>query len=337
MATLISSSDIDLTRALAALSAGECVGLPTETVYGLAADASNARAVAKIFALKGRPADHPLIVHLAHADDAIGWAAHWSEAAQRLAQSFWPGPMTLIVRRAPHVLDAVTGGQETVGLRVPSHPIAHAVLSAFRGGDPIARGLAAPSANKFGHVSPTTAAHVVSEFIDEPLLVIDGGECEVGVESTIIDVSGKSPRVLRPGRVRTSELEAALGRALAANEHHGSKPRVSGSLDSHYAPRKKTLMLSGDALEIFLAAARDAGKRVGLIHHTTHAAAQKAKRHIALDGQASARYEHDIYRSLRDLDDDQKIDLIVVESPSTLPDWDAVNDRLRRATHVGNG
>lgn len=336
MATLISSSDADLAKALATLRAGECVGIPTETVYGLAADASNAQAVAKIFALKGRPADHPLIVHLASASDAIGWAAEWSDTAERLAQSFWPGPMTLIVRRASHVLDAVTGGQDTVGLRVPSHPTAMKLLTEFRGQGVIARGLAAPSANKFGHVSPTSAAHVASEFSDEPLLVIDGGECEVGVESTIVDLSGKTPRVLRPGRVRTTELEAALGRALSANERSAATPRVSGSLDSHYAPRKKTLMLSGDALEIFLAAARDAGKRVGLIQHSAHAAAQKAKRRIALDGQSSARYEHDIYRSLRDLDDDSKIDLIVVESPPNSPDWDAVNDRLRRATHVAH-
>ncbi len=333
MATLISSSDTDLEKALAALRAGECVGLPTETVYGLAADAANARAVAKIFALKGRPADHPLIVHLASADDAVGWASEWSDTAQRLANAFWPGPMTLIVRRAPQVLDAVTGGQDTVGLRVPSHPVAMKVLSAFRGDEAIARGLAAPSANKFGHVSPTTAAHVVSEFSADSLLVIDGGECDIGVESTIIDVSGKSPRVLRPGRVRTGELEAVLGHALKANERDSSKPRVSGSLDSHYAPRKKTLMLSGDALDIFLAAARDAGKRVGLIHHSARAAAQKSNVRMGLDGQSSAHYEHDIYRSLRSLDDDSKIDLIILESPPTGADWDAVNDRLRRATH----
>ncbi len=331
MATILPIHDRNIELALAALRAGECIGLPTETVYGLAADASNAAAVAKIFALKGRPTNHPLIVHLARASDARAWASEWSDDAEKLANAFWPGPMTLIVKRAPQVLDAVTGGQDTVGLRVPSHPVALRLLSQFDGG------VAAPSANKFGHVSPTSAQHVASEFASDDLLILDGGECAVGVESTIIDLSGKQPRVLRPGRVRARELEHVLATPLARRTQDATRvaedtPRVSGSLDSHYAPRKKALMLAGDALDIFLNAARDAGKRVGLIHHSPRFAGSRVNERVRLDGANAARFEHEIYAKLRTLDDSTGIDLIVVETPPQDTDWDAVNDRLQRAT-----
>jgi L-threonylcarbamoyladenylate synthase len=343
MAIILSNTDDSIARAVTTLRAGELIGLPTETVYGLAADASNIDAVAKIFALKGRPANHPLIVHLANADLAKTWASDWSPAAEKLAQAFWPGPMTLIVKRAAHVLDAVTGGQDTVGLRVPSHPLALTVLREFGGG------LAAPSANKFGHVSPTSAAHVASEFADDELLILDGGACDVGVESTIIDVSGGDERVriLRPGRIRAHEVERVLEAPLAkatqnmprANATQNTPranatqntPRVSGSLDSHYAPRKKTLMLEGEALDIFLDAARDAGKRIGLIHHSQRFANKRVKERIHLDGSSAQIFEHDIYAKLRALDD-SSVDLIVIEMPPSASDWDAVNDRLRRAT-----
>ncbi|MGL5003537.1 MAG: L-threonylcarbamoyladenylate synthase, partial [Casimicrobium sp.] len=304
---------------------------PTETVYGLAADATNAEAVAKVFALKGRPTNHPLIVHLASASDARTWASEWNDAAEKLAKAFWPGPMTLIVKRASHVLDAVTGGQDTVGLRVPSHPVAQRLLLQFGGG------LAAPSANKFGHVSPTAARHVADEFASDDLLILDGGDCEVGVESTIIDVSRRQPRVLRPGRVRAHEIERVLAGALVRTTNDALRvapdtPRVSGSLDSHYAPRKKTLMLAGEALEIFLDAARDAGKGVGLIHHSSRFANKRVKERVPLDGSNAALFEHEIYAKLRALDDNAKIDLIVVETPPATSEWDAVNDRLKRAT-----
>ncbi len=330
MATILPINDSNLSRAVEALRASDCIGLPTETVYGLAADATNAEAVAKIFALKGRPTNHPLIVHLASASDARAWASEWSDAAEKLAKAFWPGPMTLIVRRASHVLDAVTGGQDTVGLRVPSHPVAQRLLSQFGGG------LAAPSANKFGHVSPTSARHVANEFANDDLLILDGGDCEVGVESTIIDVSGKQPRVLRPGRVRAHDIERVLASPLANATHDAPRaihdtPRVSGSLDSHYAPRKKTLMLAGDALDIFLDAARDAGKRVGLVHHSTRFASKRVKERVALNGANASSFEHEIYATMRALDD-SSVDLIVIEQPPQTTDWDAVNDRLRRAT-----
>jgi L-threonylcarbamoyladenylate synthase len=334
MATILSNTDDNIARAVTALRAAELIGLPTETVYGLAADATNAAAVAKIFALKGRPANHPLIVHLASAEHAKNWARDWSSAAEKLAQAFWPGPMTLIVKRAAHVLDAVTGGQDTVGLRVPSHPVAVAVLRDFGGG------LAAPSANKFGHVSPTSAAHVASEFVGDDLLILDGGACDVGVESTIIDVSGGDAqvRILRPGRIRAHEVERVLSAPLAKATQNAPRadatqntPRVSGSLDSHYAPRKKTLMLEGEALDIFLDAALDSGKRIGLIHHSQRFAKKRVKERVHLDGSNAQVFEHDIYAKLRALDD-SSVDLIVIETPPSASEWDAVNDRLRRAT-----
>jgi L-threonylcarbamoyladenylate synthase len=324
---IASGTQENIQRAVLLLRSGELVSMPTETVYGLAADATNAAAVAKIFTAKGRPADHPLIVHVANTDAAKTWASAngWPDAAQKLADAFWPGPMTLIVKRAAHVLDAVTGGQDTVGLRVPSHPVAQALLTAFKGA------VAAPSANKFGHVSPTTAQHVASEFTETDLLILDGGACDVGVESTIIDVSGNAPRILRPGRIRTTEIERVVGLRLHDHDAKEKKPRVSGSLDSHYAPTKKTLMLTGDALDIFLDAARDSGKRVGFIHHSSRFASKRVKERVALDGVDAAKFEHEIYSALRRLDE-SSVDLIVIETPPSTSDWDAVNDRLRRAT-----
>jgi L-threonylcarbamoyladenylate synthase len=324
MATILPNNETNLSLAIDALRAGGCVGLPTETVYGLAGDATNAAAVEKIFALKGRPTHHPLIVHLASAHDARAWASDWSEAAEKLATAFWPGPMTMIVKRAAHVLDAVTGGQDTVGLRVPSHPVAQQLLARF------GNGLAAPSANKFGHVSPTSAQHVAAEFAGDELLILDGGDCDVGVESTIIDLSSGTPRILRPGRVRAHEIERVLAAPLARTTHDA--PRVSGSLDSHYAPRKKTLMLAGDALDIFLDAARDAGKRIGLIYHSLRFAKKRVKERVVLDDTNAASFEHEIYAKLRALDE-SSVDVIVIETPPQSADWDAVNDRLKRATH----
>jgi L-threonylcarbamoyladenylate synthase len=326
--TTITDAQENILRAVALLRAGNIIGLPTETVYGLAADATNATAIAKIFTAKGRPADHPLIVHVANTDVAKTWASldGWPDAAQKLADAFWPGPMTLIVRRAAHVLDAVTGGQNTVGLRVPSHPVARALLKAFVGA------VAAPSANKFGHVSPTTAQHVASEFAGIDLLILDGGACEVGVESTIIDLSSGVARVLRPGRIRTNEIERVIGERLTADTKATMTPRVSGSLDSHYAPTKKTLMLAGDALDIFLDAALDAGKHVGLLHHSSRFASKRLKERAMLHGDDAAKFERAIYSTLRTLDE-SSVELIVIETPPSTPEWDAVNDRLRRATY----
>jgi L-threonylcarbamoyladenylate synthase len=329
----------NITRAVAWLHAGEPIGLPTETVYGLAADASNADAVTRIFSAKGRPVDHPLIVHVASAGVAKAWAAEWPEAAEKLANAFWPGPMTLIVKRAAHVLDAVTGGQDTVGLRVPSHPVAQAVLREFSGNGDTAAGLAAPSANQFGQVSPTTAAHVAAEFPDRLLMILDGGACEVGVESTIIDLSGERVRVLRPGRVRTSEIEQVLGASLAepGNDAPGTDSgdtlRVPGALASHYSPKTQTLLLATSRLKMQLRAfrqAQDRGPMRCVITHSFDAEPAERVRVIRLAADAET-WERELYALLRALDE-ERYGTLIIEAPPATPEWDAVNDRVKRAT-----
>lgn len=321
-----------LEEALAALRAGALVAIPTETVYGLAGDASRPESVARIFSLKGRPADHPLIVHVASLESARAWSGAWPAAAERLGRAFWPGPLTLIVPKAPAVLDVVTGGQASVGLRVPAHPLTHALLTAFGGG------LAAPSANRFGRVSPTTAEHVLEEFpaIDD-LLVLDGGASEVGVESTIVDVTGAWARILRPGRIRVAQIQAVLGSALDTSL--AGAPRAPGTLASHYAPSRPTFAFAGEGLTILLQAMADAGKRVGLIHHGDPIGeplrAKAVVRRVQLPAASSEVWEHEFYAALRALDRDG-IDVIVIETPPAGPDWEAVQDRLRRATaHTG--
>jgi len=318
----------NVTRAVAWLRAGEIVGLPTETVYGLAADAGNADAVAKIYAAKGRPVDHPLIVHVASADAAKAWAATWPEAAEKLAAAFWPGPMTLIVKRASHVLDAVTGGQDTVGLRVPSHPVAQAVMREFGGG------LAAPSANQFGQVSATTAEHVAAEFPDILLFILNGGACDVGVESTIVDVSGDTVRILRPGRVRANEIEQVLGVALVpVTDGASDAPRVSGSMASHYAPRTPTIMLEERRLRTQLRAfrqAQDRGPSRCVITHSFDVEPSAKLRAIRLAGDAQT-WEYELYALLRSLDS-ERYGQLIIEAPPQGPEWEAVNDRVQRAT-----
>lgn len=324
----------NIARAVARLRAGELIGLPTETVYGLAADASNAGAVAKIYAAKGRPVDHPLIVHVASADAAKAWAATWPEAAEKLAAAFWPGPMTLIVKRASHVLDAITGGQDTVGLRVPSHPVTQAVMREYAAGAPAASGLAAPSANQFGQVSATTAAHVAAEFPDLPLLILDGGACDVGVESTIVDVSGATVRILRPGRVRANEIEQVLGLTLGRITGEASDaPRVSGSLASHYAPRTPTIMLEERRLRTQLRAfrqAQDRGPTRCVITHSFDVEPSEKLRAVRLAGDAQT-WEYELYALLRSLDS-ERYGQLIIEAPPQGPEWDAVNDRVQRAT-----
>ena len=329
---IVEPSSDNISRAVTSLRSGEPVGLPTETVYGLAADAGNADAVAKIFSAKGRPVDHPLIVHVVSAEAARAWAAVWPEAAQKLATAFWPGPMTLIVKRAGHVLDAVTGGQDTVGLRVPSHPAAQAVLREFASDGRANAGLAAPSANQFGQVSPTTAEHVAAEFPERLLMILDGGPCDVGVESTIIDVSGDDGvRILRPGRVRAGEIEAVLGVTLTASTD--DVPRVSGSLDSHYAPRTHTLMLATPRLKMQLRAFRQAQVRQPMrcvITHSFDAEPAEHLRAIRLDASA-VTWERELYALLRTLDL-ERYGTLIIEAPPETPEWDAVNDRVKRAT-----
>lgn len=216
----------DVGRAVEILQSGGTVGLPTETVYGLGADASNTQAVARVFRIKGRPADHPLIVHVASSDVARRWSADWTDEAELLAKAFWPGPLTIVVRRASHVIDEVTGGRETVALRCPLHPMMQAVLTAFDGG------VAAPSANRFGRVSPTTAQHVLDDLGSDVDYVLDGGACTVGLESTIVDCSVSPPQILRPGAITEQQIIDVLGSVAAAS----GPSRAPGMLESHYAP-----------------------------------------------------------------------------------------------------
>ncbi|MBT0961142.1 L-threonylcarbamoyladenylate synthase [Denitromonas iodatirespirans] len=325
----------DIAAAVDALRAGQLVGLPTETVYGLAADARNPDAVAKIFAAKGRPANHPLIVHLASAEQLDDWAREIPEAARILAAAFWPGPLTLILKRQRGVPDAVTGGQDTVGLRVPAHPVAHAVLSAFGGG------LAAPSANRFGRISPTTAAHVREELGSSVAMVLDGGECEVGIESTIVDLSRGVPVVLRPGRVSVDEMSRALGAPVfAADALDSSAPRASGTLASHYAPTTPVRLLDVPALLAETVAAAQAGRRIGVLSRTL---IDDAPAHGSVWLQLPndpVGYAHGLYRDLRRLDQ-CGAEVLLVEAPPRSIEWQAVNDRLRRAaadaTAAGEG
>ena len=306
----------DVQRAAAILRRGGLVAFPTETVYGLGADASNAAAMARLYAVKGRPGDHPVIVHFADAGAAFGWAREVPDAARRLAAKFWPGPLTLVLKRAPHVGDFVTGGQDTVGVRVPVHPLALEVIAAFGGG------VAAPSANRFGRVSPTTAQHVHEDLGADVDLVADGGPCGVGIESTIVDVSRGTPVLLRPGGISRAELEAALGSPVALPD--AEAPRVSGSLAAHYAPRTPARLVSSEALEAEIARL---GPTAGVLAFSGPDDRVDFWLRMPRD---PAAYAQKLYAALRELDS-TGCALLLIESPPPVPEWQAVLDRLRRA------
>lgn len=303
------------------LRGGGLAAFPTETVYGLGADAANGRAVANIFTAKGRPADHPLIVHLASAEAIERWARDIPDSAWKLAERFWPGPLTLILKRAPGVLDAVTGGQDTVGLRVPDHPVALALLNAFGGG------IAAPSANRFGRVSPTSAAHVIAEFGDALHCVIDGGSCRVGLESTILDLSGEAPRVLRPGAVMPDVLTRILGESLTMSASGG--PRAPGCLTSHYAP--DTPLRLKDTAEIEAAAQSflNFGQSVAVLSMHPPAISEAGCRWLMMPAEPQ-EYGHVLYALLREIDT-WGCRCVLVELPPARMEWEAVRDRLKRA------
>jgi L-threonylcarbamoyladenylate synthase len=317
----------DVSRAAELLRAGELVAFPTETVYGLGADASNPQAVAKIFAAKGRPADHPLIVHLPDASHLDRWAVDIPDAAHSLAAAFWPGPLTLILKRAPSVCDAITGGQDTVGLRVPNHPLALQLLREFEGG------VAAPSANRFGRISPTTATHVCEELGDAVALILDGGPCAVGIESTILDLSGSEARILRPGMLDAEAIATVLGSPPASGSAQEA-PRVSGSLEAHYAPQTPLRLVAAAALGDFARRALDAGESVAVLSAETlpidHARLKWCR--AATD---PVQYAHDLYARLRELDA-SGCDLILVVAPPADGVWSAITDRLKRAAAGSN-
>jgi L-threonylcarbamoyladenylate synthase len=316
--------DLAVAEAAARLAAGELVAFPTETVYGLGARADSDAAVQRIFEAKGRPADHPLIVHVADTSAAAQFAASLNADAQRLMAAFWPGPLTLIVPRRAGMAAAAAGGQDSIGLRLPAHPLALALLRAAAALG--VAGVAAPSANRFGRVSPTTAAHVVQELGDK-LCVLDGGACDVGIESAIVDCTRERPALLRPGQLSREQIEAVLGRALAAPDGHS--PRASGTLAAHYAPSVKLTLWDSAALRERLAAGPAAAGGVVGVYSRLVPAAKPGWVHRAMPDDAAA-VAHELFSVLRELDA-AGVRAIWVERPQGGAEWDGVRDRLERA------
>ncbi|MER6393714.1 L-threonylcarbamoyladenylate synthase [Streptomyces sp. NPDC001523] len=311
----------DIEQAAEVLRVGGLVALPTETVYGLGA-AEDPAAVARIFRVKGRPPSHPLIVHIAAADQLDDWVETVPDTARLLAEHFWPGPLTLVLRRGHRVPLEATGGLETVAVRVPDHPVALALLSAFGGG------VTAPSANRFGSVSPTTAGHVRAELGDAVDFVLDGGSCEVGVESTIVDVTSDIPSILRPGGVTREALEAVLGRSIAVPST--SHVRVPGQHPSHYAPSARVVLVEPERVVAEAELAQEAGHKVGVFVPTGFAdAAVKAHAVVTVPDSVDA-YAHGLYGYLRKLDQ-QGCDLIIASLPPEEGLGLAIANRLRRA------
>ncbi len=324
-------------RCALALQAGELVGMPTETVYGLAADASNSQAVARIYSTKGRPADHPLIVHVSGAAAANYWFED-HPIAKSLMEQFWPGPLTLVVRRAAHAPAFACANESTIGLRCPSHPAAQLLLQAFEhlGG----KGLAAPSANKFGRISPTTAQHVFDDLGEQCPLTLDGGECEFGIESTIVDLSDERPRVLRLGSISVAQLAQALDLnldELMPDSIRGigslsSIPKVSGSLAAHYAPRTPLELVSSGSLVFRAGTVAELGDQAGVLAMRAKPDQLKlrANLHWVQIAAEPHGYAHSLYSSLRALDE-MHLDRLIVELPPNESDWLAVLDRLKRS------
>lgn len=316
-----------LQQAARRLADGGLVAFPTETVYGLGARADDDAAVAQVYAAKGRPADHPLIVHVLEQGQARGFAAAWPSQAERLAEAFWPGPLTVIVPRAPGRAAAAAGGQSSIGLRCPSHPVARALLQAalHLGVD----GVAAPSANRFGRVSPTRAAHVAGEFPPD-LLVLDGGDCEVGIESAIVDCSRGRAVLLRPGQLSRAEIEAALGEPLA--EADAQSPRASGTLASHYAPRAPVRLMTAAQIEAavgLMPVTPPGGRPPVAVYCRSLPRSASHLPHRVLPGDAASA-AHELFAVLRELDD-SGAPLIWIEIPPADPAWEGVRDRLQRA------
>jgi len=312
------------------LQQGGVIALPTETVYGLAADASNHAALKRIFNIKGRPADHPLILHIADESQLVHWARAVPDTARRLAHRFWPGPLTLILQRSPQVSDIITGGQDTVGVRVPDHPLALAVLRAMGSG----AALAAPSANRYGRISPTTAQHVRDELGDSVDMILDGGACKVGLESTIVSCIGDTVTVLRPGGIPLAAIEDVLQHKVEVIDSSSAKIRVSGSVLSHYAPVTPLELLPRESLWQRACELEQQGLRVATLEwsapdtvHSAHAGIQRT----TMPANAAA-YGQMLYATLRQLDHAQ-FDRLLAEATPHSTEWLAVADRLKRASH----
>lgn len=312
-------------RAVAILRQGGLVAMPTETVYGLAADADNADAVRAVFAAKGRPVDHPVIVHVADSTALGRWARVVPENARALARAFWPGPLTIVLPRSARASDLITGGQDTVALRCPSHPWAHALLAALDGA------VVAPSANSFGRVSPTTAAHVLADLGVKPHgkidLVLDGGPCPVGIESTIVDLSGVAPRLLRPGLITREQLQQVLGRTVEAAD--GDAPRAPGRLERHYAPRTPLALVAPETIRARIVEL--VARRLAVLAPASELGSSYPNVVLALPAADDPdEYARLLYANLHRMDA-SGADLLLIAEPPRGPEWLAVRDRLNRA------
>lgn len=312
-----------INKAVEILARGGLVAFPTETVYGLGADATNVNAIASLYALKGRPTSHPSIVHLASTAQLEQWCVDVPDQAILLAAMFWPGPLTMVLKRAPGVSDALTGGQDTIAVRIPSHPVARKLLEAF------GRGIAAPSANRFGRISPTSAEDVRAEFANE-VMVLDGGRCQVGIESTIIDLSGGSPRILRPGMILEESIKVALSEIESGSggEHHA--PRVPGDLPSHYAPEKPVQLVESSLLQETVAKLSSDGRNPGVLILSGEVVTDAGEARVAMSCSPDV-YAFALYKNLRIMDGNAEVDVIVIERPPSNPEWAAIADRLTRA------
>lgn len=314
---------VPIQDAVAILRRGGLVAFPTETVYGLGADAANPEALARLYKVKGRPQHHPVIVHLSGIDQLDRWARDIPNTARQLAARFWPGPLTLVLKRAPGVSDSITGGQDTVGVRLPAHPVAQALLAAF------GEGVAAPSANRFGRISPTTAEHVRADLSNDVDMILDGGACEVGIESTILDLSRGEPVLLRPGRILARDIEQTIGVLPRAPD--AEAPRAPGMLQTHYAPRAKLKLMKRLAMLEALSAHK--GQRLAALALEV-TVPRLAPSLVIVVPAVPAGYAQSLYANLRALDA-TGADVILVETPPDTPAWTGVLDRLHRAATAG--
>lgn len=321
MAKAIRASQAELEAAVDALRDGELVAFPTETVYGLGANASNPAAVRKVFELKGRPPSHPVIVHIDQRKYLKRWVRDVSPAAAKLAETFWPGPLTLVLPRAEGVHDVVTGGQDTIAIRIPSHPMARQLLDAFGGG------IAAPSANRYGRLSATRAEHVEDEFGDAVKVILDGGECQLGLESTIVSCLGDEVRLLRPGSITLGQLRNVVGEVLIGADK--TSPRVPGSTAAHYAPATPVAIVPGGELDALAATLSEGGQRIAVLAQRLPLKTYETVTWINAGMRAEA-FGHDLYANLRTLDKAGCARILVQEVPGD-ERWDAVRDRIARA------
>jgi L-threonylcarbamoyladenylate synthase len=322
MVRVVRATQVEIETAVQALRDGDLVAFPTETVYGLGANAKNPTAVRKIFEAKGRPTTHPVIVHLDSARFLHHWVRDVPEPAARLAERFWPGPLTMVLPRASNVHDILTGGQDTVAMRVPAHTMAQQLLTAFGGG------IAAPSANRYGRLSPTRAEHVRDELGDAVRIVLDGGECQIGLESTIVAFDGAHVRLLRPGAVTAGQMRAVIGDLLLAGPHLES-PRVPGSTPSHYSPQTPMTIVPSGQIDAQAAALSEGGRRIAVLAQRLPLKAHTYVTWVNA-GHRPDQYGHGLYANLRTLDKAACRHILVQEVP---PDerWDAIRDRLMRA------